>query len=52
MATPLEKWVEEQVQLTKPAQIYWCDGTEEEAHRIIEIGMKKEKVEANLFFTH
>ena len=44
MATPLGKWVEEQAQLTKPAQIYWCDGTEKEAHRIIEIGMKKEKV--------
>ncbi len=50
MPTPLEKWVEEQVQLAKPAQIYWCDGTEEEAHRIVEIGMKKEKVEGQPVF--
>ena len=44
MATPLEKWVEEQANLTKPKRIYWCDGSEEEASRLIEIGMKEEKV--------
>ena len=44
MATPLEKWVEEQAKLTKPDKIYWCDGSEEEARRLIEIGMKEEKI--------
>lgn len=44
MATPLEKWVEEQARLTKPKNIYWCDGSVEEAHRIVEIGLKEEKI--------
>ncbi|MBF0121802.1 MAG: phosphoenolpyruvate carboxykinase (GTP) [Candidatus Omnitrophica bacterium] len=44
MATPLERWVEEQAKLTKPDKIYWCDGSEEEARRLIEIGMKEEKI--------
>ncbi|MDD5455482.1 MAG: phosphoenolpyruvate carboxykinase (GTP) [Candidatus Margulisbacteria bacterium] len=44
MATPLEKWVEEQAILTKPDKIYWCDGSEEEARKLIEIGIKEEKI--------
>jgi phosphoenolpyruvate carboxykinase (GTP) len=44
MATRLEKWVEEQAKLAKPDRIYWCDGSEEEAHKIIEIGMKEERI--------
>jgi phosphoenolpyruvate carboxykinase (GTP) len=44
MATPLEKWVEEQARLTKPDRIHWCDGSEQEAHKLIEIGMQKEKI--------
>jgi len=44
MATPLQKWVEEQAKLTKPDKIWWCDGSEEEARRLIEIGMKEEKI--------
>jgi len=44
MVTPLEKWVEEQAKLTRPDKIYWCDGSEEEARRLIEIGMKEEKI--------
>ncbi len=44
MATALEKWVEEQANLTKPKKIYWCDGSEKEAHKLIEIGMKEERI--------
>ena len=44
MATPLEKWVEQQAKLTKPDRIHWCDGSEQEAHKLIEIGMQKEKI--------
>ena len=50
MATPLEKWVEEQAKLTKPDKIYWCDGSDQEARRLIEIGMKEEKVEGHPVF--
>ena len=34
MSTPLEQWVESTARLTRPAQIQWCDGSEEEAARI------------------
>ena len=44
MATPVEKWVDEQARLAKPDKIHWCDGSDEEAHKLIEIGMKQEKI--------
>jgi phosphoenolpyruvate carboxykinase (GTP) len=36
VSTPLEHWVESAARLTRPAQIVWCDGSEEEAVRIQE----------------
>jgi phosphoenolpyruvate carboxykinase (GTP) len=50
MSTPLEKWVEEQAQLTKPDRIHWCDGSEKEARELIEIGRTKEKINGNPVF--
>jgi phosphoenolpyruvate carboxykinase (GTP) len=44
MTTPLERWVEEQARLTQPKRIYWCDGSEGEARRMIEMGMKEENI--------
>jgi len=44
MATPLEKWVEQQAELARPKKIHWCDGSEEETRRIVEIGLKDEKI--------
>jgi phosphoenolpyruvate carboxykinase (GTP) len=32
----LQKWVEEVSQLTKPDQIHWCDGSEEEYQQLIQ----------------
>jgi phosphoenolpyruvate carboxykinase (GTP) len=50
MATPLEKWVEEQARLTKPARIHWCDGSEAEAKQLIEIGIKEERLNGKPIF--
>jgi len=44
MATPVEKWVEEQASLFEPKNICWCDGSEGEARRLIEMGMQEEKI--------
>jgi len=44
VATPLEKWVDEQARLFEPKHIYWCDGSEGEARRLIEMGMKEERI--------
>jgi phosphoenolpyruvate carboxykinase (GTP) len=50
MATPLERWVEEQAKLTQPSKIHWCDGTEEEARKLLEIGIKEETIDGHPVF--
>ncbi|PIR18065.1 MAG: phosphoenolpyruvate carboxykinase (GTP) [Deltaproteobacteria bacterium CG11_big_fil_rev_8_21_14_0_20_49_13] len=51
MATAIEKWVEEQANLAKPKNIHWCDGSDEEAHRLIEIGLKEEEINGHKVFS-
>ena len=50
MATLLEKWVDEQARLTKPDKIYWCDGSLDEARKLIEIGMREERINGQPVF--
>ncbi len=51
MATEVEQWVDEQAGLTKPEKIYWCDGSDDEAHRLLEIGMTVEKIGGHFTFS-
>ena len=51
MSTPLERWVEEQARLFQPKEIYWCDGSEGEARRLIDKGMREEKIGATPIFS-
>ncbi|MCM8787740.1 MAG: phosphoenolpyruvate carboxykinase (GTP) [Candidatus Omnitrophica bacterium] len=44
MAKAIEKWVEKIAALTQPKEIFWCDGSEKEAYKIIEKGIKEEKI--------
>jgi phosphoenolpyruvate carboxykinase (GTP) len=50
MATPVERWVDEQARLFQPKRVYWCDGSEAEAARLLEIGMREEKIGAQPIF--
>jgi phosphoenolpyruvate carboxykinase (GTP) len=43
MATPAERWVEEQARLTRPDRIHWIQGTREEMERLVELGIRQEK---------
>lgn len=44
MSSPLENWVSEIAELTQPKDIFWCTGSEEEARRLVEIGLNEEKI--------
>ena len=34
--TAVERWVDEVARMTRPDRIHWCDGSDEEYHRLIE----------------
>jgi len=51
MSTPVERWVEEQERIYKPKKVYWCDGSEAEAHRLMETGLNEEKIGSQHVFS-
>jgi phosphoenolpyruvate carboxykinase (GTP) len=36
MATPVEQWVDQVAQMTRPAKVVWCDGSDAEYHSLLE----------------
>jgi phosphoenolpyruvate carboxykinase (GTP) len=36
MATPLEQWVDDVTNMTRPAKVVWCNGSEAEYHGLVE----------------
>ena len=49
MASAAERWVEDQERLAKPARVYWCDGSDGEAWRLLEIGLNEERLNGPVF---
>ena len=49
MASAAERWIEDQERLAKPAKVYWCDGSDGEAWRLLEIGMNEERLNGPVF---
>ena len=50
MSTAVEKWIDEVARLTEPKEIFWCDGSEKEAYRLIERGLKEERINSRPVF--
>jgi len=40
MPTPLEQWVDKTAQLTRPKNIYWCDGSDAEYNHLVQEMLK------------
>jgi len=49
MASAAERWVEDQERLAKPDRVYWCDGSEGEAWRLLEVGLNEERLNGPVF---
>ena len=49
MATAAERWVEEQARLAKPDRVYWMDGSDGEAWRLLDIGLNEERLNGPVF---
>ena len=50
METYLQEWVRQQAEVTRPDNISWMYGSEEEARNLIYIGLTKEKIAGNYTF--
>jgi phosphoenolpyruvate carboxykinase (GTP) len=50
MARPYETWIEEVAKMAEPKNIHIMDGSDEEAERIMRIGMEEEKINGNPVF--
>jgi len=49
MISAAERWVADQERLAKPARVYWCDGSDGEAWRLLEVGMNEERLNGPVF---
>jgi len=49
MESAAERWVADQERLAKPARVTWCDGSDGEAWRLLEVGMNEERLNGPVF---
>lgn len=50
MGKPYEDWIESVANLVEPKEIYVMDGSDDEAERIVRIGIEKEKIDGKPVF--